>query len=270
MLHMRYFRLVAFFLTLLCYSCKKTSDGAVGPSFPAIDSISAIYEVDPEGIAYLTGRFSAPGRYPIYFVYDNHRRLVKRIGAVVTDIISVYTTAIYDTVIYKTPGDLLLTTISNSSYWNPPPGIREIFFTGSKMTEKILYHVERNSTYYNDTIWYSYDGNDRLSNWKIHSSDEYEESNLTYDDRGNLTQVVNKLIDPVTLRLFVQPDSQKFAGYDHAANPLKGLCLWDDLLYRSLSNNNFTEYSYFAGSNGWDLTSWQLNYLPNGQVDFSH
>jgi hypothetical protein len=259
-------------LVCLIYSCKKSSESA-GASFPIIDSLSGRYLVYPLPHDGLINELSVPGIYPVYFVYDKDHRLVKRIGGTITDILSVYYNTIYDTIIYKTSEDILLTTLSNSSNLHLPPMNREVFFSGNRMTEKIFYDVDpSNPPAQNDTIWYFYDGNNRLSRWRWHTTaSDYQESIVTYDNNGNMTQVLSYWLNQRTLvQVPVQVDTERFTGYDHAANPLQGLCLWEDLLYRSLSRNNFSNYRYigpFLNSGGLD---WQLNYLPNGQVDFSH
>jgi hypothetical protein len=89
--------------------------------------------------------------------------------------------------------------------------------------------------------------------------------NLVYVG-GNLTRVEGTQTDVFNNR---STTLELFSEYDAAPNPTKGLRIFDEVFYRSLSKNNFRKYSYegrnsagyvFATRN----SSWELTYDNEG------
>lgn len=117
-----------------------------------------------------------------------------------------------------------------------------------------------------DTIFYYYDAQNRIKTTEQHFEWFVITKTYTFDAAGNLTKIsgVKEYRDAEV----ATTTEEIFGGYDNKPNPLKGLCLWQDYFYRSLSNNNFTSYTYISGSTE-ETKNWTLFYDGNGKVDYS-
>jgi hypothetical protein len=117
-----------------------------------------------------------------------------------------------------------------------------------------------------DTIFYYYDSQNRIKTTEQHFEWTIVTKTYTFDATGNLTKIsrVRKYRDGEV----ITTTEETFGGYDDRPNPLKGLCLWQDYFYRSLSDNNFTTYTYTSGVTE-ETMNWTLVYDSNGNVDYS-
>jgi hypothetical protein len=116
-------------------------------------------------------------------------------------------------------------------------------------------------------VFYFYDNQNRLNKTEQHYGSVIVVRNYLYDENRNLQKITGSSRFDDESTIFDQTE-ETFGGYDNKPNPLKGPCLWQDLLYRTLSTNNFTTYSY-RGSNGYNTISYTLVYGANGNVDYS-
>jgi hypothetical protein len=78
-----------------------------------------------------------------------------------------------------------------------------------------------------------------------------------FDSSGNLIQVKGISQTDYTTE-------ENFSGYDQSENPLKNLIGLEDVFYRSLSKNNFTDYSFYRSPNIWNERHWDFEYDDNG------
>lgn len=109
-----------------------------------------------------------------------------------------------------------------------------------------------------DTTNYVYDINGKLISYintynKVYDDGRefrtIKESQLYYTN-GNLDSIVTiRSLKPnfVDYTALYSKYSHIFSGYDTAENPFRKLQMFDETFYRSLSNNNFTEYKLITG-----------------------
>lgn len=201
--------------------------------------------------------------------YDNQNRIVKRIG----DIIHISQNAGGGGYLH----DSIYTDLSYSSNkiflekkFYPFNGLSYIVDkkdtitvdANNRMIEKISYR-EFNTTPI-DTTAYTYNG-DKLTKYITTSlytdgssfySRGIKTSNLYYSN-NNLDSIVT--INTSKTNWDTEPTlssktTHHFSGYDQANNPFKSLQIFEDCFFRSLSENNFTEYKQTSNS----------YYYPNG------
>jgi hypothetical protein len=252
-----------FFFFMLLGSCKKSSEGKSKFDFAKVDEIVGKYLFTKEEHA------SSPAvGGTALFRFDNDR-VIKRSGGFLSvsgSSTGVYVKSIYDTVEYISPTNVVLTSKVNIEGVNVRPFKRIITIENGLVTKKITYDdfsVSNNP----DTMYYFYDTRGKLKRtvqffkWNIIERDYF------FDNSGNLQNIkgVKKSRDD---GFVFYTSEETFAGYDNKPNPLKGLSLREDLLYRSFSDNNFTTYSYKSGSSE-ETRNFSLIYDNNGNVDFS-
>jgi hypothetical protein len=210
-----------------------------------------------------------PNRTFIYFQHSNNNKLTKRIGGSVSDVITNYTNGIYDTVEYISQDHILLFTINTNPVFNIPPSKREIFLVDGYIQRKITYD-NWHPTPSSDTIDYYYDVQNRLCKTKQSFNTEVWFRDYQYDNRGNLQKIIGKDSSRTAFNRIFAATEEDFGGYDNKKNPLKGTtCLWQDLLYRTLSTNNFTNYIYRDDVGNTTYNAWTLSYNANGEADFT-
>jgi hypothetical protein len=144
------------------------------------------------------------------------------------------------------------------------PGKREILMKNGLITQKITF--DATTTLLNsDTMYYLYDHDKRLKKTEQYFKYTIISREFTFDSNDNLQRIYT--VKKSRINDLTSTMEEIFGGYDNKANTLKGQTLWPDLLYRTLSKNNFTTYSFTSGTNT-ETKNWTLNYT-NGTVDFS-
>ena len=257
------------------FSCSKGPiDSVQSNNFPKVDSILGQYLLNKEVHSSLYSMNVGSSGYG-YFKYDD-KNVSKRIGGYIQIYFPVYSDAIYDTVQYISSDTILLTTLDNTPDFNIYPDNRKIILGNGLIRMKITYNTFLQ--YYNlpgpqpvdqDTIYYSYDTKNRLSRTVQHLPNKIVERDYLYDNHDNLLKIMSTIKDSYP-SLYITTATEEFGGYDNKKNPLKGICLWQDLLYRTLSANNFTTYLYREGnSSSVEYKTWTLVYNSQGEVDFS-
>lgn len=247
--------------SVLYVACSDSDD--VQPR-PQPGSISAIYLIDKET------------HTPLNVVGGNSKfeysgdKVIKRIGGFIATPASsgfsgLYTEYIHDSVQYLNKNTIRIFTADNFEELNVTPNEREITLEDGRIVRKITAtNLETGEGA--DTIFYYYDSQNRIKTTEQHFEWFIITKTYTFNATGNLTKIlgVKKYRDGE----IVGTTEETFDGYDNKSNPLKGLCLWQDYFYRSLSNNNFTSYTYTSGS-AWEKRNWTLFYNSNGNVDYS-
>ncbi|WP_188502963.1 hypothetical protein [Pontibacter amylolyticus] len=251
--------------SLFISSCSKKE--APEPLLPKVMSVNGHYLIDKE-----EHRLRPVVGGTAHFDYDGER-VTKRRGGYIT-ISSAggpsgfYTTDIYDTLQYHSANRITITTrerIKDVDIFSTDFK-REITLENGLVARKITYD-ESTPHQYSDTIYYHYDSQKKLKKtvqyyrWNIITK-EY-----LFDSMGNLQKIEGtaRYRDDNSISYTTE---EQFGGYDDKTNPLKGLGMWQDLFYRTLSTNNFTTYTFKRGSNIEGL-SWVLQYDAEGNVDFS-
>lgn len=256
-------KLLAMMLaTSVLYVACSDSDDVLPRPKPA--SISAVYLMDKET------------HTPLNVVGGNSKfeysgdKVIKRIGGFIAIPASsgfswLYTEDIYDSVQYLNKNTIRIFTTDNFEELNVNPNEREITLEDGRMIRKIT-ATDLETGEGADTIFYHYDVQNRIERTEQHFEWTIITRTYTFDAAGNLTKIsgVKKYRDGEV----ATTTEEIFGGYDNKSNPLKGLCLWQDYFYRSLSNNNFTSYTYTSGS-AEETKNWSLVYDSNGNVDYS-
>lgn len=172
----------------------------------------------------------------------------------------------YDEVEYVNSNLVKITTKSTVDTL-PGIGITEIVLDNGRLSKKFT-HGYNNQP--GDTIYYNY-------NWQGHLQSTVQTlgnitltRNYTFDVNSNLTEVDGTAVDNTTHQT-AYVTVEQFSGYDDKKNPLKGYGYWADLFYRSLSENNFSKYSYsYQTATQAEGTTSSVELLYNGNaVDFS-
>jgi len=246
-------------ITLL--SCQKDEVAQPNYNFIKVDSINWKYLIDKE-------KHSAPSSIggTAYFQYVGNK-LSKRLGGYKNIITGggysgFYTTEIYDTVEFHNSNTITIITKDNLNGMDVYPRKREITLKNEIIVKKITFD-ENNP----DTIYYYYDSQNRLTKTEQFFKISIITKNYLFDSNNNLQKIstVKKAKDDGFVYYVAE---ELFGGYDNKVNPLSGQTLWQDLLYRTLSKNNFTTYTYSEGTN-FETISWTLIYDNNGNVDYS-
>lgn len=250
-------------LTFVCafLSCKK--DGGTGsPSYSVkqIDSISNMYVFNLDGTVETAEEFTSDtviNFYSLFFYRSG--RIVKRGGGYL-DISyrgPVYIPTMYDTVIYNGNAVKIRTLNSDPSY-TTPLNERDLVFSNGVLAKQ---------TSATDTTTYYYT-NKLLAKTIDYSKYTETITDFSYDQNKNLTEIYRTWHNTydTTEGGFSRWD---LSGFDNTPNPLKGFGLWDDLLVRSLSTNNFTDFQYVKDSASYSKGTIYLHYDAAGNVDYS-
>lgn len=258
---MRYIQVIVI---ITCFISSCTKKGSQIPkfeslNFPKVESINARYLFSKEEHA---RPLSIGGT--AYFQYRNGNILMKRIGGnlPVPGAGQFYTTDVYDTIQYKASNEILASTKNRISGFSLFSQNREFAIENGLIMRKITYD-ETGS----DTIYYSYDKNKTLKRTEQYFKYQMVTKDYFFDSNNNLQEISTVKRFRIDSSVIYKAE-ESFGGYDNKTNPLKGQTLWDDILYRSLSKNNFTTYSYINGT-ATERKYWKLIYDSSGNVDYS-
>lgn len=247
--------------SVLYVACSDSDD--VQPR-PKLGSISAVYLIDKETHTPLN---VVGGNSKFEYTGD---KVIKRIGGFVAVASSGgwsghYTTDVYDSVQYLSKNTIRIFTTDNFEELNVSSNEREITLEDGRMVRKIT-ATDLETGEGSDTIFYYYDAQNRIKTTEQHFEWFVIKKTYTFDAAGNLTKILG--VKEYWDGEIGATTEETFGGYDDRPNPLKGLCLWQDYFYRSLSNNNFTSYTYTSGSTE-ETKNWTLVYDSDGNVDYS-
>ena len=222
-------------ITAAAFGCRK---GNSGPGELKVDSIGMQYLIAPSNPYPVSGIPEV--RAKLYFVDG---AIVKRSGVRQSVWTFDVNDAVFDTLMYSKseliiehhPGPLNA-TISNR--WH-------ITLKNGKPVQRISYQNNQGQYMVTDTADYYYNAKQQIekieSNYTVFNSRNKVIKQFYFDANNNLSRV--STVYYVDNKLW-STTVEEFVKYDNAKNPLKQLWMWDDIYYRSLSANNFAEYSY--------------------------
>ncbi|HEX8334931.1 MAG TPA: hypothetical protein VF622_20060 [Segetibacter sp.] len=255
--------------SFLFWCCSEKNDIKPNPEtiiFPKIEVIQGTYLFSKEEHA-ASSRVS--GGYAAFKYIDD--KPSKRIGGFFSMSSSsgysgFYTSDIYDTVQYSMNDNITVLSKDNIDGADIYPSKREFTVEGGLIVKKITYD-EVATRHDNDTMHYFYNAEKMLIKTEQHFKYNIITRDYFYNGTNNLQKISGNKRSRIDGATF-STSEELFGGYDNKANPLKGQTLWQDLLYRTLSKNNFTTYTYKSGSDT-ETRNWALKYDSNGNVDFS-
>jgi hypothetical protein len=200
--------------------------------------------------------------YFTYLNYEAGRLSIRRGGYISRALFGLpdfYDTLVYDTLLYAGNTIKIKTQETDPFLVNLPANERTLTFANG---------LPQQRTTATDTANYYY-LNNKLIKFVLTTKMVEKIFDITYDNNKNLDQInetwhdIYDLSDSGYMRI-------KFSDFDNAPNPFSGLGLWDDLLFRSLSANNFTSFDLVSQSN-FSYTSGhfyiQYYYDANGNLD---
>jgi hypothetical protein len=139
------------------------------------------------------------------------------------------------------------------------------FFDNDRI--KMITAAPTNSFYTTDTTFLFYNTNgviDSSLTYRYHENDLRSrlKKSFSFDEDGNLVKVEGE--DMSNYRT-----EEYFSGYDQKENPLKDVLGLEEVFYRTLSKNNFTDYSfrriyYGIQPEDWSERHWDFAYDGNG------
>jgi len=247
------------------WGCSKdNSESVESYDFPQIESVHGKYLFSKEEHTVISNVGGTA------FFQFNGNRPSKRIGGYLSvptagGFSGLYTSEIYDIVQYNPSNTITLLSKDYINAADIPPGKREIIMKNGLIIQKITY--DEVTTQLNaDTMHYLYDTKKRLIKTEQYFKHAIINREFTFDTNDNLQRIYTVKKSRINDLTYYTME-ELFGGYDNKPNPLKGQTLWPDLLYRTLSKNNFTTYSFTSGTNA-ETKNWTLTY-NNGNVDFS-
>lgn len=246
---------------IILFSCQKDEVAQPNYYFIKVDSINWKYLIDKE-FHYAPSSIGGTA----HFEYAGSK-LSKRRGGYTSMIVAggysgFYTTDVYDTVEFHNSNTITIITKDNINQLDVYPTKREITLENGIIVKKITFDPS-----IPDTIYYYYDSQNRLNKTEQFFRSTIVTKNYFFDSNNNLQKISTFETDRDFGFVYI-PAEELFGGYDNKVNPLYGQTLWQDLLYRTLSKNNFTTYRYTQGVN-FQLINWTLIYDNNGNVDYS-
>ncbi len=265
---MRKYLLPCLLLTLIAVviaSCGK--DDTTRPLPPRVDSLAWRF---PATSSFIYGTWPLGVGEPLpmlLFSYRDGKPYLRTGGSI--GILDQYSRLVYDSVAYS--GNSLITIVTITRHYrgteiNMPLSRRDIILENGRITHQI---TEK------DTSFYYYDGN-RIARREIRSQHHIIKQQFHFNLSGNLEKV-NTTDSSITANMVFTNTEETFGGYDNAPNPLRQrfLAIWEDLFYRSLSVNNYTQYhseTHTPGSSELPATVNIVNtfyYHNDGTLDFT-
>lgn len=209
--------------------------------------------------------------------YDNQNRPVKRVGGLLplpgsTGFNYTFSNNYSEEIAYGNNEISLTVKVSLPNYSDL---LKTIFKTeNGKIVKKI--NID---PYVNDTIEYYY-SNDKIIKSVRKKQLPVSDTKYYYNSIGNIDSIVSRPLryDAVSQTWQVDLSNkiktvQTFKDYDNSLNPTKKLMMFEEIFYRSLSENNYRSYeskSYDVNGNVYDLSTrnWTFNYI-NNQIKFA-
>ena len=206
--------------------------------------------------------------------YDANGNVLKRWGNIFpgnpnTGFDYFFSNGIYDEVTYQN-NTVTITKNDTLKYSNVAPEWKKITLQNGKMISTIRMTSFYTPTF--DTTYFYYSGNTLVKTIKKGRS-VILTKDYHFDASNNLVRVNGLNIDRYTKdTLGFQVET--FSDYDNADNPIKHLAMFDELFYRSLSQNNFRKHTIKQfGRDSTSSTSssrtWILKYDASGKVNFA-
>lgn len=248
------------FIALIIFSCKKDDKNDLPYTFD-------VYRTDFMTYYSMGGAIGDTNKVILEYYPDG--KLKKRTG----DIIAVpvppylypytYCDCVADTFIYTAnqievsrfmeyQGENLL--VQTTTYFIDNDRINKITASLSNYNTTDTTFLFYNTNGIIDSLWtYFYYENDLRALLK---------KSFSFDDDGNLVKVQGE-------KMGNYRTEEYFSGYDQKENPLRNVIGLEDVFYRTLSKNNFSDYSfkriyYSMEPYDWSERHWDLEYDGNG------
>ncbi len=260
----------------LNFSCQNDDSGNVEADAEVFDSYKYYYMFYPEPVY-------NSGTGIISIEYDDLQRPIKRIGGLIT--ISqqtgynyAYSEDFYDELSYDNNVLTIISKLNSDLGYTIAENRRVFVLNGNKIDTKLEF-VNENHT---DTLNYYYE-NGKLkkivANCPVIGGEIYHR-NFYYNQQENLDSIVTRdFVWDENDQPFIDYNSLKrtvelFSDYDNSNNQTKDLMIFDELFYRSLSENNFSSYKKTTYTETGEIEdqeqrNWTLYYNGN-DVDFNY
>jgi hypothetical protein len=260
---------LAVITVMALFSCGK-SDNPQPATTPQVDSLHNKFLLPvSHGFYATTGPVLIPvSSYMTSFTYLNGRPNVRTGGwlpiATSGGFSYIFSTLVYDTVVYN-GNNITLTTHYNGDGIIMDPNQRDLLLENGRLKRVVKAP---------DTTFFYYNAKNQPTKTETFSLSAHITRNFVFDNSGNLQNVKSSRVSREDEHIIYQ-EEETFTGYDNKPNPLKGLWLWDDLYYRTVSANNFSGYTYTQSTlqNGQvavvanQQSTIPLFYTANGQLD---
>ncbi|KAA9327366.1 hypothetical protein [Adhaeribacter soli] len=204
--------------------------------------------------------------------YDARGNVIKRNGGLLpinpnSGYDGIYSPGVYEEVKYF-QNEILITQADTFKNLNVYPNPKRIFLDQQNRIQKTIKETTIYNTSY-DTVFYYYTG-DKLTSTVYPKYPATLTKHFIYNHAGNLIQT-NAIYFNKYLNDTMYTETETFTNYDNAPNPLKRLGIFDELFYRSLSQNNFRSYSFVRiDKYGYIMKSnnrnWQFKYDSSGNI----
>lgn len=180
--------------------------------------------------------------------YDNSRPVEFNGGLISMPITSGYskqtTSLIYKTVEYTNSTTIITENVRpNELGLNATStGKSQLFYENDVLKLRINENV-KDWTYDNDTIYYSYDINDRIYEAIVFQDNIKTVNKFIFDSKDNL-QRVNFETYRISDSEMIGEGFHEFSDFDSADNLFSNLGIFNNLFFRSLSKNNYRKYHF--------------------------
>ena len=278
--------LVSF--TIIGCADNENSSTSDNPSNSNANIILSSYNIKYSSTPQVTVDLNNNGNYLLEY---KNSKVVKRIGGVLagasgSGMGGYFSNNVYDTIIYSNNKIEIFTKIIPFGGMNQIVPNKKEFFLDSN--QKILKKINYNSEYYisdNDTINFEYSNNkiSRTFKFNPYENSVSSESFYNYNSNGNLESILTKEyafnydVDGLFIgKEYIYKIIETFEDYDSANNPFTKSGIFDNIYYRSLSNNNYRKYTFKKYSNplgqnslvGEQFSNYNINYDSSGNAIF--
>ena len=269
-------KLIPFFLILISFSCTKQKE-EVTPA-PISEPVPLFLQPDQYVMTYMlypANSFPGYDKPVVKLEYNVLGNVIKRTGGLLhinpnSGFGEFFNPGIYEDISYN-GNKITITQADTFKTLNVWPNPKPIFLDAQSRIQKTIKETTIYNTTY-DTVLYYYSAG-KLAYTVLDNYPNRLTRNFFFDAAENLTKTeaisINRFYNDT---LFLE--TEIFTDYDNAPNPLKRLGIFDELFYRSLSQNNFRKYTFQRTDKAGYVTAtnnrtWQFRYDINGNVIFN-
>ncbi|WP_299214649.1 hypothetical protein [uncultured Aquimarina sp.] len=208
----------------------------------------------------------------VNIIYDEQNRIIKRVGGLLyisptSGFDYTFSKEIFDS-ISQNSNRILIERKTTSLNYQIAKFKRTLFLNQQgKITSKI---VETTFPTTQDTIDYQYNSIGKIMKTTSRNQFNPRESVFYYNSNGNLDSIVSLEYNRNQLS---KKTLEVFSNYDNSINLVKNLNIFEETFYRSLTENNYSEYEKKVFNSNNDLVSeekktWNFIYDDNGTILF--
>ncbi len=263
-------------INILIINCQSDDSGFEDLEIKKMESYKFYYMNYPASVY-------NPSTGIVEIIYDNNQRPIKRIGGLLpfsqqTGYNYMFTEDFYDELNYDQNKLTIISKLNPDLGYTIPENKRVFTLNGNKIVSRLEFINDSHI----DTLHYHYEAGKLVkivSNCPVIGGEIYHR-NFHYNQNENLDSIVTRdfkwdendqpYIDYSSLNRRVEV----FSNYDSSSNPTKNLMIFDELFYRSLSENNFSSYINIKYVESGEIENqeqrnWTLHYNEN-EVDFNY